>query len=226
MRIFVAKRYTLAVVAAAGLLALAGCAAGPGSSVQGSWGPGGRPTQPYGKVLVVGLSPDAKVRCRFERALAAKIDGESTTAVSSCEVVDPKAPLDRALIEQAVAANGFDAVLTTKLISRKWAPQEGGSRDTRGSAGYKATDGGIADVSGYYGGVYSVPVVYGQYHVNAESIVIVGQAQVESKLWAVAGPTLVQSLETNVKGVESSDAGLSLVTGAIAKQLQKDGVVR
>jgi hypothetical protein len=226
MRILVVKRSSLAVTAAAGLLALAGCAAGPGSSVQGTWGPEGRPAQPYGKVLVVGLSPDARVRCRFERALAAKINSGSTTAVSSCEVVDPAAPLDRALIEQAVAANGFDAVLTTKLISKNWAPQGGGSRDTRGSAGYKATDGGIADVSGYYGGVYSVPVVYGQYHVNAESIVIVGQAQVESKLWAVAGPTMIQSLETNVKGVESSDAGLALVTRAIAERLRKDGVVR
>lgn len=218
-------RALLVAASACGLLALSGCASGPGSSVQGTWD-SARPAQAYSKVLVVGLTPNIDSRCRFERVLAGKLNGASTQAVASCDVIDHKAPLTRALVEQAVATHQFDAVISTKLVTKDWAPRGGGSRDTRGSAGYKATDAGLAEGYGYYGGVYSVPVIYGEYQSNAESIVIVGQAQVESKLWSVAGPTLVYSLQTNVKNVESSDEGVSLVASAIASDLKQQRVVQ
>lgn len=225
MRMNLASRIPSLATLLGAVIAVSGCAAGPGSSVQGDWA-ASQPAQPYSKVLIVGLSPDADSRCRFERVLARRINSASTAAVASCDVVDRKVPLTRALVEEAVAAKGFDAVLTTKLVSKQWSPKGGGSRDTRGSAGYKATDASVDDVYGYYGGVYSVPVVYGQYQANAESLIMYGQGQVESKLWSVAGPTLVYSMVTSAKNVESTDEGLSLVASTIAEHLGKQGIVR
>jgi hypothetical protein len=49
-------------------------------------------------------------------------------------------------------------VLATSLVAVNSEAKEGGSRDTRGNASYKATDAGLA--TGYYG-VYGVPV-YGE----------------------------------------------------------------
>jgi hypothetical protein len=92
------------------------------------------------------------------RFLAARLEGEVTEAVASCEVTDKKQPLTRELIEKAVADQGANAVLTTHLVSQDWSSNQGGGRDTRGSHGYKATDAGWS--SGHYG-AYGVPVVYG-----------------------------------------------------------------
>jgi hypothetical protein len=217
------KPFVLAVLAA--VVASAGCASGPGSSVQGQW-EGNRPAQAYSRVLVVGLSPNLDARCRFEQVMAGRLRSESTEAIASCDVTDHQAPLTRALIEEAVSKLKIDVVLATKLVARAWDSRDGGSRDTRGSAGYKATDAGFEDVYGYYGGIYSVPVVYGEYQSNAETVVMIGQAQVESRVWSVAGPALVYSLLTKVKGAESSDEGLSLLAGAISKDLVKQGLVR
>lgn len=221
----IARKVLCSAALLVGLTALAGCATGPTSSVQGNWD-GDRPGQPFKTVLVVGLSPNLDARCRFEQVMAGRLRSDATKAFASCDITDHKAPLTRALIEKAVAEYEFDAVLATKLVDRGWDSKDGGTRDTRGSAGYKATDAGIADVYGYYGGVYGVPVVYGEYQSNAESVVMIGQAEVESRVWSVAGPALVYSLATRVKGAESSDEGLSLLASAIAKDLAKQGIVR
>ncbi len=212
------------VVASMVVFALAGCASGESAKVAGAWAAEAqKPVQPFARVLVVGVSPNLKSRCRFERFMVANLGGGTTQAIASCDVMDKQAPLSRELVEQAVASQQVDAVLSTLLVSQDWAPRSGGSRDTRGSAGYKATDAGLA--TSYYG-TYSVPVVYGEFQANAASLVIEGEVHVSSKLWETRNASVVYTVDTVVEGIESQDAGFSLITSSIAAELSKHALVR
>jgi hypothetical protein len=220
-----ARRGAIAAVVLASVVSvLAGCATGESAKVTGAWSTEGpKPAQPFSKVLVVGVSPNVKSRCKFERFMVANLAGGTTKAIASCDVMDKQAPLSRELVEQAVAAQQADAVLSTLLVSQEWAPRSGGGRDTRGSAGYKATDAGLA--TGYYG-AYSVPVIYGEFQANAASLVIEGEVHVASKLWETRGASVVYTVDTVAKGIESQDAGLSLITSSIAGELSQRALVR
>ena len=209
---------TLALLAAL----VAGCAQQP--TVRGAWQQGVSRDEPYRRVLVVGVSHNLKTRCAFERYLAAQIESEQTEAFTSCDSIDKDArePLTRASIDQAVAARKADAVVATVLVARELAAVQGGGRDTRGTAGYKATDAGWWD--GYYG-VYGVPVVYGEFKSTAEITTIQADVTVSTKVFATEGATLVYSVETTARRLESRAEGLSAVTGPIAERLRRDGVI-
>lgn len=217
-----ARPVWLLLVAAAGLT---GCATGPHASVSGTWQDNAPRNESFTRVLIVGVSPDLNQRCRFERFMASKINNESATTlgIASCSVVAQKTPLTRESIEQAVVAEKADAVLATLLVSREWKEQEGGSRDTRGGGYYKAT--GMGFDTGYYG-VYGVPVVYGEFETAPSAIVMQGDVNLASRLYATQGPTLIYTMNTTAGDLESSDSGTSLITAAIAERLHREGLIR
>jgi hypothetical protein len=192
--------------------------------VDGAWETASR-QQTFTRVLVVGVTPDVNQRCLFERFMASKISNEASTtvAIASCGVVASKNPLTRESIQQAVAAQGADAVLATRLVSKQWEEEKLGGRDTRGSASYKATDAGFE--TGYYG-MYGVPVIYGDFETAPSASFIEGEARVSSQLYATQGPTLVYTLETTAGGFETTDSGTSAITAAIADKLHRDGLIR
>jgi hypothetical protein len=129
------------------------------TTVKAAWEGGASHKQAFTRVLVVGVSPNVNQRCAFEFFMASRLKSDTVQVFRSCDAVKEKNPLTLESIEQAIAAVQADAVLATSLVSRALKGQEGGSRDTRGNASYKATDAGFA--TGYYG-VYGVPVIYGE----------------------------------------------------------------
>jgi hypothetical protein len=165
----------------------------------------------------VGISPDVDQRCPFERALAAKIRSATTEAFVSCDVMPPKTPLTRESIDAAVAAKNADAVIATSLISKSWEAKDGGSGDTRGGAFYKATD-------SYYG-VYGT-VIATDFQTSASITTIKGEAHVTSKLYETAGATVVYTVDSKVRNIESTGEGLAEITAPIGKRLRKDGLIR
>ncbi len=114
-------------------------------------------------------------------------------------------------------------MLATSLVSRSLTGQEGGSRDTRGNASYKATDSGFA--TGYYG-VYGVPVIYGEFATEPAFTVAEGQGLVESKFYQTRDKALLYTLDTQASKIESTDAGLAEIAAAIADKLRKDKLTR
>ena len=200
-----------------------GCVQQP--TARGAWAEGVSHDKTYSRVLVVGVSHNIKTRCAFERYIAAQIQGEQTEAYTSCDSIDKdqREPLTRASIEQAVAARKADAVVATVLVASDMQAVQGGGRDTRGTAGYKATDAGWWD--GYYG-TYGVPVVYGEFKSTAEITTIQADVTVATKVFETAGASLVYSVETTAKRLESRAEGLSAVTTPIAERLRKDGLIR
>ena len=187
------------------------------ASVTGTWSDDVSRDQTFSRVLVVGISPDVNQRCSFERALASKIKSDNTVAIVSCDAMPPNAELTRESVEAAVAANNADAVLATSLISKSWDVKEGGTRDTRGAAYYKPTD-------SYYG-VYGT-VVAADFRTSAPITTLEGAAHVTSKLYETRGATVVYTVDTKVRKIESRDEGIAAITAPIGKRLRKDGLIR
>jgi hypothetical protein len=200
------------------LLSVGWLAASPShASVSGAWSDGVARDQSFSRVMIVGVSPDLNARCRFERTLAAKIRSAETAAIVSCDVMPLDAELTRENVEAAVAVQNADAVLATSLISKEWEAKEGASRDTMGAAYYKATD-------SYYG-VYGT-VVAADFRASAPITTIEGEAHVVSKLYETRGGTVVYTVATKVRRIESRDEGLAEITAPIGKKLRRDGLIR
>jgi hypothetical protein len=215
-------------VAVATMLYLSGAALFAGfvqakTTVKGEWAEGAPRKQSFTRVLVVGVSPNVNQRCAFEFFMASRLKSESVQAIRSCDAVKEKTPLTLESIEQAVAAAQADAVLATSLVSRAIEAQEGGSRDTRGNASYKATGAGYA--TGYYG-VYGVPVIYGEFVAAPAFSVAEGEGEVSSTFYQTRDKALVYTVHTQARKLESTDAALQEIAAAIAGKLRKEGLTR
>lgn len=192
------------------------------SSVKGTWAEGAKRGQTFTTVVVVGVSPNVNQRCAFEFFMASRLKSDAVKVYRSCDLVQEKTPLTIESIEYAVNRAQADAVLATTLVARSLGEQKG-SRDTRGTAGYKAVGAGME--YGYWG-MYSIPVVYGEFSATPEFTVAEGQGEVTSRLFSTQDKALVYTLDTKVSKIESTDAGLEEVASAIAKKLQKEKLTR
>jgi len=207
------------VLQAALLAGVASLSASPShASVTGVWSDDASRDQSFSRVLIVGISPDVNERCPFERALATRIKSETTVAIISCNVMDTREPLTRESIEAVVAEQKADAVLATSLVSKVWGVQDGGTHDSRGGGQYKAVD-------SYYG-VYGTPVVYADFQTTASVTSLKGSAHVTSKLYETRGATVVYTVDSKVKNIDSRVEGLADITTPIGKKLRKEGLIR
>jgi hypothetical protein len=193
------------------------------TTVKGAWQEGAPRKQSFSRVLVVGVSPNVNQRCAFEFFMASQLTSESVQAVPSCDAVKEKVPLTLESIEQAIATAQADAVLATSLVAREFEAKEGGSRDTRGNASYKATDAGFA--TGYYG-VYGVPVIYGEFATAPAFTIAQGEARVSSRFYQTRDKALIYTLETKATKLETTDAALHDFAAAIADKLRREGLTR
>jgi len=193
------------------------------TTVKGAWQEGAPRKQSFSRVLVVGVSPNVNQRCAFEFFMASQLTSESVQAIPSCDAVKEKVPLTLESIEQAIATAQADAVLATSLVAREFEAKEGGSRDTRGNASYKATDAGFA--TGYYG-VYGVPVIYGEFATAPAFTIAQGEARVSSRFYQTRDKALIYTLETKATKLETTDAALHDFAAAIADKLRREGLTR
>lgn len=191
--------------------------------VKGAWQDGVPRDHSFTRVLVVGVTPHLNQRCKFEFFMASQLKSEAVKAIRSCDAVTQKDPLTLESIEQAVASVQADAVLSTILVSKDFRAKEGGSRETQGSAVYKATDAGYA--TGYYG-VYGVPVIYGDFTTAAAITTAGGEVSVSSRFYETSEKTLLYTLDTDTRNLESADVVLHDIAAAIADQLRRDGLTR
>jgi len=204
-----------------GAASLSGCGSQP--TAAGARQEGAPRDQSFTRVLVVGVTPHVNQRCGFEFFLASQITSESTKGIRSCDVVKEKNPLTLESIEAAIASQKADAVVATTLVTADWSAEEGRGRDERGGGMYKATDAGYA--TGYYG-AYGIPVVYGEFQTAPSITTVTGEAKVITKVYETRGATLVYTVETTAKNLESRDAALASVAESIAKRLRREGLIR
>jgi hypothetical protein len=215
------RRFVPAMVVAG--VVLSGCTSQ--GKVTGGWAEGASHGQTFRRVLVVGVSPDLDARCNFERFLAARLQSESTVAMTSCASVTKRDPLTRESIEEAVKAKRADAVIATVLVSKDWHMKQGGDRDTRGGGTYKAVDSGWGVYQGFYG-VYGVPVVYAEFQTAPSVTTLKTDVEVRTLVYATRDAALVYALDTRAKNVEGRAEGLDALTTPIAEHLRRQGLVR
>lgn len=199
------------------LAGVASFAAFPSHASEGAWADDVSHDQSFSRVLVVGISPDLNQRCAFERSLASKIKSANTVAIVSCSVIPASSELTRESVEAAVAANNADAVLATSLIAKSWETKQGADRDSQGAALYKPLD-------SYYG-VYGT-VVAAEFQTSKPITTAEGAAHVTTKLYETRGATVVYTLDTKVRKIESRAEGIAAITDPIVKKLRKEGLIR
>jgi hypothetical protein len=204
-----------------GAASLSGCGSQP--TAAGARQEGAPRDQSFTRILVVGVTPHVNQRCGFEFFLASQITSESTKGIRSCDAVKEKNPLTLESIEAAIAAQKADAVVATTLVAADWSAEEGRGRDERGGGMYKATDAGYA--TGYYG-AYGIPVVYGEFQTAPSITTVTGEVKVITKVYETRGATLVYTVETTAKNLESRDAALASIAESIAKRLRREGLIR
>ena len=209
------RSHTLAVL----VLAIAGLASCSQQSlkVTGAWNEGANRPQTFKKLLVVGVSPDYKQRCNFEWVLATKLRSAAAEAITSCSLMKADEPLSRESIERVIQSLGADGVLATRLVAAASSVKEGGSRDTRGSALYKATDSGY----GYYG----MPVVYGEFASSPSIFELESTFEVATQLYETRGASLVYSLKTTGKSRDANNLVREDITSAIAERVRQAGLI-
>ena len=218
-----------AAVALAGAGGLAGCAGRV--TAEGNWQKDAVRGQAYQRILVVGLSPDYNARCAFEWSMVGVLKSEHTDAMPSCSRLKGDEQLTRENIVRVVTDTGADAVLTTVLVEKTYESQDGGSRDTRGTAGYKATGSELGTAYGYgpYSyGAYGVPVtvIYGQFVTTAPLTSLSSNVTVTSMLYEAKAGASVYSVGVRSGDLHGRDSALATITPTIAGKLRQDGLVR
>ena len=209
------------LLTALGACLVAGCASNGSSSTD--WAAGAPRDTTYSRVLVVGVSASEDNRCMFEEFLADQLTSPSTQVIQSCDQATPVTPPTQESVARMVTATGADAVLATRLVGDQAAVQNDGSRDDRGGYYFKAE--GTTDAVGPWG-FYDLPVVYGQYENQPSLKLLEGQVTVSSKFYATQSRSLVCTITTTVKDMDTSDNTVAAVAAAIADRLRSDHLVK
>ncbi len=217
-------RARLGSVALLAIGLLAGCTMRP-VTVESLWAEGAPRDQSFTNLLIVGLTPDRDVRCRFEQSMTAVLRDNGVTATSSCAAMQPEDPLTKDGIIPVVAATGADAVLVTELLDRQVDLVEGGDDETRGEAYYKPIGYGYAYRYPAYYGSYGLPVTYVGFTAEQSAFTLQRTVVVASNLYATRDASLVYSLQVTAENQKSREDVLAVVRDGIVDQLRRDGLV-
>ncbi len=201
-------------------LVLTGIAAcGSGVSVTGAWQDESHRPVAFERVLVVGISPNSRLRRNFELALGDAITARGTKAFAAVQTAQWKPKLDREIVTSMVQATGADAVLVTRLASRKVTATETAAR-----TGVKTRQ--PTNLHGGTGLVEFFSLEYQEYEepaeLSAQSTAIVETAVYDAR----DGGRLIYTVTTTASFRDDQDDVVDAVTGAIAGELRKAGLVR
>jgi len=201
---------------------LAAACIGP-ASVDGSWVERPRNAPDFSNLLVVGVSPDYNMRCRFERALADDLRSATVKATASCAHLGSTTPLTREEVVAVVQAQGFDAVLATRLVNQKPRLDKGTGSDTRQDYYYKPVGYGVSD--DYYG-YFGLPVTFVEFTSNPPVLTLESTVTISTNLYEASDAALLYTLTSKVRNVDSAGNFINQVTSAISAHLRDEGLVR
>ena len=207
----------------AGIVLLVLLAAGCMSStnVRSTWHEPEGSRGPYGKILVIGVSDNAKRRRSFEESLLAEIASSQTRSWSSVRQMGAKQPVNRETLTPIVKTLGADAVLVTRLVSRKVLPTETESRTEIQSRQQAPSDlnnpDNIARLFTY------------QYHEHEEPGELRARSRVivDTELYeANDGGKLVFSMTVDTTFTETDGDIMAEISTAIARRLRAENLIR
>ncbi len=207
------------LAAAMTALLASGCARP--TKVESAWAPDAVPGQRFGNFLVVGVTPNYTVRCRYERMLVDSLVTAGVRATTSCSRMTSEDLLTREAIVAAIGDLDVDAVLSTRLVDGRVQLEEGGTDEARGEAYYKPVGYGYDP---YYG-AFGLPVTYVDFVSEQPSLTIERTLVLSSNLYETRGAGLVYTLDTVVYDKTSAFEVIDAVTTALAERLRRDGLL-
>ncbi|UCF94993.1 MAG: hypothetical protein JSW39_12850 [Desulfobacterales bacterium] len=111
------RKYGLCgILAAAGLLAMTSCSP---TTLQTVWKDNDYRGGKLKKVLIIAADANQIIRRKFEDEFVRKLDAHGTAGVASYRVIASDEISDRQVVDSAIRDLGIDAVLVTRLVSRK-----------------------------------------------------------------------------------------------------------
>ena len=165
----------------------------------------------FGNILVIGVANDYEGRSMFERKVASEIRAAGADATALYIAAGGNKPIERKALEDLVKANGYDAVLISKPVSRSADP----SMKT-GSAATKASrKGGGIDLFRYDYEELNEPTTW---NVNL-SITI------STELFAASDSQKVWSTETKISKKDSLEELVNEVSAKIVRQLKRNRLI-
>jgi hypothetical protein len=198
------------------LALLAACSTG--TSVTGAW-QGEKTRTTYDHVLVVGVSANSRVRRSFEVALSELLRKGGTKATAAVQAADGATVPTAENVAALARSTGADAVLVTRLAARKIAAKESETR-----VGVKTQQ--PTNLNGGAGLVELFSLEYNEYEepgeLTAKSTVVVESSLYDQR----QDGRLVYVVTTTAQYREDRDDVIASVTGAIAGQLRREGLVR
>lgn len=201
------------------LLLVGGCASG--THVRSTWHEPEGSRGPYSKVLVIGVSENVKRRRSFEEAMLGEIVSRQTKAWSSLRQMGAKQPLNRETLTPVVRSLGADAVIVTRLVSRKVTPSETAGRvelQSRQQAPSSLNDpNNLARLFTY------------EYHEHEEPGELRARSQVvvTTELYETNNDAdLVYSMTVETTFTETEDDIMAALSTAIARRLRAENLVR
>ena len=135
----------------------------------------------FNKILVIGVAGSYDSRARWERTMASRISSQGSSASAYYSVIGREQEITRDTVINAVRANGFDAVLLTRVQS-----QESDVTVKRGASTAKVSrmDGRPVDFFRYDYEVLNNPET-----INVKTTVVLSTelfaADDEKRIWAI-----------------------------------------
>lgn len=194
---------------------LGGC--GAHTSVTGEWEEPRPASLPFNHLLVVGISPNSRVRRSFEVALKDAISSGTSRASASIQTAESAIQLSPEIVAGMVRATAADAVLITRLASRKVEAVESASRTEVKTQQPRSLNGNpdLLDIFSLEYTEYEEPGV-----MSAEATAIV-----ETSVYEAGGPgRLLYVMTTTSEYREDRDDVIGEVANAIASQLRREGI--
>ncbi len=166
----------------------------------------------FNNILVIGVANDYDARARFERRTVSDLKAEGINATPMYTVGGGNKPIERALVEELVSSEGYDAVLISRVLSR-----EDESSVKTGSTATKAThkEGRALDLFRYDYEELNEPTVLN----------MTFSVSISTELFAAANSQKVWSIESSISRKDSVDELIDEASETIVRRLRKDKLI-
>ncbi|MDX5337810.1 MAG: hypothetical protein LPK25_02210 [Cyclobacteriaceae bacterium] len=189
----------------------------PSTKIIGSWSSPDKPSSPYSKILITGLTSNLVNRQAFEESIAQKLEEDGIEAASSLTLIQVGSAKDEEGMKKAletIRSAGFDGIVTVALLD-----QTSETRYVQGTSYYPMGYGGYyGRYSGYYGYYGAMTYDPGYYTTDKMYYIEVNlyDAETESLVWSS------QSETTNPSNLEAFSHTFAAV---VVDRMIKDGLI-
>ena len=196
------------------LLGLAGLTAcSRPTQIESTWHEPARSSRLFDKVLVVGISENARQRRRFENTMTAKLEKAGVVALASNRLMDKDAEPNQENVGKVVESTGATAILISRLVSHDVTSSEVEERTEIKTR--RRSDTPVVDFFQYD---------YEEYD-EAAYLVVKSTVSLSTDLYATRNGKLIYSIATTTFDKETGFEILDEVTTAIVSQLQRDDLI-